>query len=799
MGDLRLALRSLRQTPAFTVSAIVTLALGIGAATAMFSTLNATLLRPFPYPGWEDIRSVRQTFLDGSVTSGRLAPVELNRVNENADSVRMAAGSRAVDATLIRPDGAPERVAMRGVTAGFFDLFALPMALGTRFTPEHHVAGGPDGVVMAHAVWRERFGGDPRIVGTTLRFAERELRVIGVAAPAFDVPRGTEFWVNLKLNPRSTAHDFEAFMRIEPGTAPERLDAELAAVFTALAKELPGPESGRAFIVTPLVDAVVGDLRPTLIIVFAATTLLLALACVNVTNLLFVRAVARAREMAIREALGASRARILRQLLVESLTLATGGALAGLAIAYAGVRLLLALGASELPRLDTVPFDGWVLAFTVAVLVICSLLVGLAPAARLARTDVVMLINESSRTATAGRRTHAALGAMIAAEIALAVTLVAGAGWLIRSFDNLRRTDPGFTPAGRIVFDVDLPTGRYRSAAQLSAWFRELLPRIEGIAGVARAGSTAVFPLRADLEVVSPIAVGGRPPDPERQNTARQRIVSPGFFEAMGTPMVSGRAFTAQDGPDAAPVIIVNQAFARRFATGMDLSALEISFGFTRESLARLRPVVGVVRDVKYDSLAGDAEPAFYLSQEQFPSWSQSVVVSTSTADVASVVAAIRAEVAKSDPLLALDFELVPELVASMLSRQQVGMTLMVMFGGIALALATIGIYGMLAYISSQRRFDVATRMALGASPANIFWSSMNQATRVAGIGAAIGVAAAYGTGRLASSWLYEVRATDATILLIALAAVSAIALGASAIAARRASLVKPVSALRSQ
>jgi putative ABC transport system permease protein len=799
MGDFRLALRSLRQTPAFTVSAIVTLALGIGAATAMFSTLNATLLRPFPYPGWENIRSVQQEFLDGSVTSGRLAPVELNRVNDNAGSVHMAAGSRALDATLIGPDGAPDRVAMRGVTAGFFELFALPMALGTSFTPEHHVTGGPDGVVMAHRVWRERFGGDPRIVGTTLRFAEGALQVVGVAAPAFDVPRGTEFWVNLKLSPRSTAHDFESFMRLEPGTAPGRLDAELAAVFAGLAKELPGPESGRAFIVTPLVDAVVGDLRPTLIIVFAATALLLALACVNVTNLLFVRAVARTREMAIREALGASRARILRQLLVESFTLATGGALAGLAIAYGGVRVLLALGASELPRLDTVPFDGGVLAFTAAVLVICSLLVGLAPAARLARTDIVALINESSRTATAGQRTYAALGVMIAAEIALAVTLVAGAGWLIRSFDNLRRTDPGFTPAGRIAFDVDLPTSRYRSGEQAAAWFRDLLPRLEGIAGVTRAGSTAVFPLRADLEVVSPIAVAGRPPDPERQKTARQRIVSPGFFEAMATPVTSGRAFSAADGPNSTPVAMVNEAFVRRFAAGMDRSTLAIAFGFTPQMLSRLRPVVGVVGDVKYDSLATDAEPAFYVSQEQLPSWSQTIVVSTSTPDVATVVAAIRAEVAKSDPLLALDFEPVTGLVASMLSRQRVGMVLMIMFGAIALTLAAIGIYGMLAYISSQRRFDVATRMALGASPANIFWSSMNQATRVAAIGAAIGVAAAYGSGRLASSWLYEVRATDATILLIALAVVSVIALGACAIAARRSSLVKPVSALRSQ
>jgi putative ABC transport system permease protein len=798
MGDFRFALRSLRQTPAFTLSAVVTLALGIGAATAMFSTLNATLLRPFPYPDWEDIRSVRQIFLDGSVTSGLLAPVELARLNETAGSVRIAAGSRAVDATLLAPDGSPNRVLMQGVTAGFFELFGLPMALGTSFTPEYHVTGGPEGVLMAHRVWREQFGGNPRIVGTTLRFADRDIRVVGVAPPAFDVPRGTEFWVNLKLSPVSTAHNLESFMRVEPGTTAERLDTELTAVFASLARDLPGPETGRAFMVTSLVDAVVGDLGPTLIVVFAATALLLVLACVNVTNLLFVRAVARTREIAIREALGASRARILRQLLVESLTLAAGGALVGLAIAYGGVRLLLTLGASELPRLDTVPFEGSVLAFTAGVLVISSVLVGLAPAARLARLDIVTLINESNRTTTAGKRPYAAMGAMIVAEISLAVTLVAGAGWLIRSFDNLRRTDPGFRSAGRIVFDVNLPTARYRESDQATAWFRELFPRLEGIAGITRVGSSAVFPLRSELEFVSPVAVAGRPPDSERAITARRRIVSPGFFEAMGTPMVSGRAFTEEDGPTAAPVAIVNEAFVRRFAAGMDVSSLRIAFGFP-PTPASARPVVGVVRDVKYDSLAAADEPAFYLPQDQLPAWSQSVVVSMSTQDVASVIAGIRAEVAKLDPLLALEFESVPQLLASMLRRQQVGMALMIVFGAIALTLAAIGIYGISAYVSSQRRFDVATRMALGASPSNIFWSSMSHAARIVGTGGAIGLAAAYGTGRLASSWLYEVRATDAAILLIALAVVSAIALAASAISARRASLVKPVSALRLQ
>jgi putative ABC transport system permease protein len=800
MGDFRFAVRSLYRTPAFTLAASVTVALGIGATTAMFSTLNATLFRAFPYPAWEDIRSVRQTFLDGSVTSGLLAPVELVRLNESAQSVRVAAGSRVVNATLLRPDGSPDVVAVQEVTEGFFDVFAMPMALGNAFTHQHHVAGGPNGVVMAHHIWRDQFGSNPGIIGMTLRFAEgAERPVIGVAAPGFDVPRGTDFWVNVRVNPVSTAHNFESYLRVEPGTPAERLDAELAAVFAGLARDLPGPETGRAFIVASLVSAVVGDLRPTLIVVFAATGLLLLLACVNVTNLLFVRAITRTREIAIREALGASRARILRQLLVESLIIAAIGALAGLVIAFGGVRALMTLGASELPRLDSVPFDGLVIAFTVLVLATSTLLVGVAPALRLARLDIVTLINENSRTASAGGRTYATLGVMIVAEVSLAITLVAGAGWLIRSFDNLRRSDPGFSSAGRVVFDVDLPTTRYPTSDQAAAWFRDLLPRLAAIPGITGAGAISLFPLRSEVEFVSPVAVAGRPPDRERAITASRRIVSPGLFATMGTQMVSGRAFTSQDGPTAPRVAIVNEAFVRRFAAGRDASTLRISFGFPGPDPASERPVVGVVRDVKYESIAAEPEPAFYLPQDQLPVWSHSVVVSTSTVDPASVIPAIRAEVTKSDPLLALEFEMVPDIVASTLSRQQLGMTLMIVFGVIALTLAAVGIYGISAYVSLQRRFDVATRMALGATPSNIFWSTMGQAARTAGIGAAIGLAAAYSTGRIASSWLYEVRASDAAVLLMALAIVLAITLAAGAISARRASLVRPGSALRSQ
>ena len=399
LQDLRFAIRMLWHVPAFTLAAVSTLALGVGATTAIFSAANAALLRPLPYPNSQDLRTVRTMFTDGNVTSGRVAPVELTRLNDRSLPIERAAVSAKFDVTLLLPDNKPRAVIAHGVSDGFFELFGLPHTLGRGFIPEHYQANGPSpAVIISHRLWREVFNSDPAVVGKPLRLAQGSPTIVGVAARDLDVPQGNDIWFTMRFDPNSVAHSYDGYMRVRPGTSDEQLRSTLEVVAQGLGRDYPGPETSRAFIVTPFVDAMVGDLKPTLIIVLAATGLLLLLACVNVTNLLLARGASRVREMAARAALGASRGRLVRQLLTESAVLAATGAIAGLALAFIGVRALLTYGASKLPRLEAVSFDTSVFLFVLLALVASALVVGIAPAFQLARTGLETLLNESGRS-----------------------------------------------------------------------------------------------------------------------------------------------------------------------------------------------------------------------------------------------------------------------------------------------------------------------------------------------------------------------------------------------------------------
>ena len=414
LQDVRFALRSLRRSPAVPLAAIVTLAIGIGATTAIFATLNAVLLKPLPYPAAEDLYNIRTTLVDGRVTTGMLSNGEVSRLNDPQSSILRAAGMQTADLTLLHEDGTPQHVKIYGVTEGFFELFGLPMTLGG-FTHQHFVRpappapntppvpGTPPVVVISYRVWQDLYRGDQAIVGKPIRFAEVATTIAGVAPRDFDTPHGGDFWFGQHLDKDDINHFFDGFMRLKPGVTLERANAEMAAVMAGLARDFPAPDLNRASVTKPLVASVVGDLGPILIIVMSATGLLLLLACVNVANLLLARGAARAREMAVRVALGAARRRIVRQLLTESALLCGVGAIAGALVAYASVRALLILGASKLPRLDGVTFDGRVLLCVLATVVVSVLLVGFAPALRLAGTDVRTLMNESGRATSGGR------------------------------------------------------------------------------------------------------------------------------------------------------------------------------------------------------------------------------------------------------------------------------------------------------------------------------------------------------------------------------------------------------------
>jgi predicted permease len=812
LQDIRYAIRKVVEAPTFTLAAIATLAIGIGATIAIFSTVNATLLRPLPYPHPETLIALRTRYADGRVTTGLVAPAEIARLAQAGGSIDRAVGiaSSSFDVTLLRENAPPMHAAVFAVGDGFFELFGLPMTLGSGFTHEQQTpvanapgaapqAGPPPVVVLSHHAWIDWFGGDPTIVGRTIRFAELNAIAVGVAARDLDVPQGGDFWINGRLNPQDVGHAFAAVLRVKPGTTIERLRSEAAVVMRGLARDYPASDEGREFVPEPLVNAIVGDLRPTLLVVFASTALLLLLACVNVTNLLLGRGAARSREIAVRTALGANHGRIVRQLLTESFLVTCLGAIAGLGLAYGGVRALQTLGASKLPRLGAIPFDGHVLAFAGLLLIVSGVMLGVAPAIRLARTDLKALMNESGRSTTGGRATVRIMGAMTVAEVALALTLVAGAGWLVESFSRLRHTDPGFVAAGRLMVDVRPNPQGVRGPDQTLAWTRTLFDRLRAIPGVTAVGSTAAFPLRGQLDGSVFVQFRGEPFDAARPPGARLRLVSPGFFAAMGVPLVSGRDFTADDRQNTARVAIVNREFAKRYLQGRNPLETAFAFGYPTIDTNTFRRIVGVVGDIRYRSVAEEPEPSFYVPQGEFPFPRQTVVVATAMADPTSIAPPIRREISALEPQLAFDIGTVTDFVASTLTRQELGMALMLIFGATSLALAAVGIYGVIAYASAQQLGEIATRLALGATPLEVFWLMMRRGQALAIVGAGVGLAAAYAGGRVVAAFAYGIRAADPFVLTMALGVVLIITAVATAIPATRASRVDPVEALRGE
>jgi predicted permease len=797
LQDLRFTLRHLRKSPGFAFSAILTLALGIGATTAIFSTVNAALLKPLPFPKPGDLYGLRTTLTDGRVTTGLLSPIELGRLNAPGISIERAAGTLQNDLTLLRDDGEPMKTQVFAVSEGFFELFGLPMTLGG-LTPDSYVANGPPkAVIISRRAWRDIFSSDPSIVGKPIRFAEITMNIAGVAPEGFDVPHNADFWAAIKFNPTDVSHSWEGYVRLKPGSSLAQAKGEMASIMNGVAKEFPASAKNRIYVMKPLVDQIVGDLSSILLVVLSATGLLLVLSCVNVTNLLLARGAARAREMAVRVALGASRARIVRQLLTESAILATVGAASGLALAYGGIRLMMSAGAGKLPRLDAVSFDSNVLIFALITMAVCGVIVGFAPALRLAATDLKTLMNETGRSASGGRATGKWLSVLMVTEVALSVMLVAGAGWLVRSFANLRTVDPGFKAEGRIIFDASFQGPNFQNPQAVDAAFQELEGRLRQQPGVVAVGASANFPLKLQPESSLLMQFKGEPFDATNPMGTRQRIVSPGFFNAMGTKVLAGRDFTDADRQGTAPVAVINKTFAQRYLKGRDPIGIHFLSGYPNIDPQSEVEIVGVVDDIRQKTIVDPAEPSYYTSDRQLPARRRTIVVNTNLSDPMSLQGAIRAEMRKSNPQAAVDITTLSSLVGDGIQRQALGMRLMLIFGIAALILAAVGIYGVIAYAATERRGEVATRLALGATRGTVFWLIMRRGRTLALIGAGIGLAAAYIGGRVIASRLYQVSASDPWILGAATLVVAAIALGATVIPAFRSSRLDPVNVLR--
>ena len=801
LQDLRYAARTLARTPGFTAVAIATLALGIGATTAIWSVVDAVLLRPLPFPAPERLAAV---WMSGGSGGERYPMSEADLRDWRARNRAFAQVSAYVETRLaLTGEGEPELLSSAYVTSNFFATLGVRPFLGRGPLPEDDRPAAAAAVVLSHGLWQRRFGADPRVVGRTIALDGRQRTVLGVMPAGLAFPPGgdgpVELWTVLKDEPprRRGPYFLNGVARLAPGVTLDQAQAELAVVGRAIERDNPLSNAGATFLAAPLAADLVGNVRPALLVLLGAVGFVLLIAAANVANLLLVRAAGREREMAVRAALGAGRRRIARQLLTESVLLAAAGAGAGLLLAWWGVELLPRLAPAALPRLDGVALDGRVLAFTALLTLATGLLFGLAPALQGSRRDLHAGLKEGSRGSEShGRRRLRRL--VVAGEVAAALVLLVGAGLLLASYWRLQGTSAGIRPEGVWITQIELPTARYAEDRQVIAFYRELLARIGALPGVRSAGVGISLPPHM-LTMTDGFTPEGHTVPPGRSAPlAVLDFVSPGYFQALGVPLLAGRPFGPADREGAPGVVLVNRTLARRyFPAGAVGRRLKVG-GPERPDNPWME-IVGVVADVKYGGLAAPAEPAYYLPTGQAASHGMRLVVRADAAAAAGLAARLRQTIRGLDRDLPVEPVLpLRSLVAESIAAPRLRTLLLGAFGALALVLAAVGIYGVLAYTVAQRTREVGIRMALGAGRGGVTRLVLSELLGVVLGGLAVGLAAAFALTRLLRSLLFEVAPTDPRIFVGVPLLLAACALLAAYLPARRAARVEPVVALRS-
>jgi putative ABC transport system permease protein len=802
--DLRFGGRQLVKSPVFTLVAVLTLALGIGATTAIFSVVYGVLLRPLPFQAPEQL--VRPAFVDpGGETHGAFSP--LNFVDFRAASRTLADVTSVENGTLnLSGDGGePERLPAALVGANFFKLLGIRPLHGRTFAPGEDRAGAPRVAVISEKLWGRRFGTDPGLIGRSLNLNGQPYTVIGILKKGVQLPSATEVWVPKVFSPNEMkqrgAVYFSALGRLAPGVTLTRARAEADVIGRRLSAQYPKANASyfKTMTVDSLEERMLGDTRKPLLILLGAVACVLLIACVNVANLLMVRAAAREGEIAVRAALGAGRGRIVRQLLTESLVLALAGGAAGAALAAWLVRMLITLGPRGIPRLDQARVDGVALLFALGISLAAGVLFGLAPALQTSRTDLGGVIREGAR-GSKGRTGTRARGLLVVVEMALAVVLLAGAGLLIRSFAQLQSVDPGFRPERILTFNLELPDGKYSDDAKMRAFTTALLERVQHLPGVTAAGVTVYgLPLSGADEVLS-FSVAGRPPAPPgKEDSMRFAMATPDYFRILGIRIVRGRELNAQDRSGGQQVVVINEAAVRQFFPGEEPLGKRIDLGWKDHGEVRGGTVVGIVADFKQDALEQKIDPQIFLPYDQAPLESLSVVLRT-PADPESLASAVRSGVRAIDPDLPVyGLQPLTGLITASMSRSRFYMLLLGGFAAIALVLAAVGIYGVIAYAVRQRTQEIGIRMALGASRDRVLGMVVGQGMVLALVGAAAGLVGAFVAARGLRSLLFEVSTSDpatyagVALLLVAVAAVAAY------LPARRAARTEPNLALRGE
>lgn len=800
--DLRYAFRQLAKSPGFTLIAILTLALGVGATTSIFSVVNGVLLRPLPFP--EPDRLVRVYPLQDNGKPGSFSVLNYLDWRRQSKTVDSASLLNTGSVNLTGTGGDPERLSGGFVSPEFFSVLGSPLLAGRAFAPGEDKPGAGKVVVLSEDLWTRRFGGDRSLIGRAIHLDGEPYTVIGIASRS-KWPAQTDLWMPFELTEEVLAPDnrgavyLAAVARLKSGVSLERSRAEARAIAARLAAQYPESNTGFRMDAVGMQEFMIGDVQRPLLVLMGAVLLVLLIACVNVANLLLARASARESEVAVRTALGAGRARIVRQLLTESVVLSLLGGAAGVALAVWATRALVALAPERTPRLQEVGVDGPVLLFTLAVSVITGLLFGLAPALKASRPDLGSVLKEGAR-GSKGRPAAFARNLLVVVETGLAVLLLAGAGLLLRSFGELIDVDPGFNPEGAIVFNLAPPDGKYGGNDQLRQLASSLLERMRKLPGVTAAGIGSFARPLDNSNFWITFEVDGRPtPPPGEEPAMRIAEVTPDYFEALELPIVRGRAFTEQDRAGSTPVVILTEAAVREYFPNEDPIGRHITLGWSEDGVSKGGEVVGVVRDFKQATLDRDADPQLFMPFDQTPLGFMSIVV-RSTADLGTVAAAAREQVRQVDPDLPLyELSTLEDLVTASVAQPRFYMLLLGGFAAVALIMAAIGMYGVIAYGVSQRSQEIGVRMALGATRDRVVRMVLKQALALAVFGAVFGLALALVATRGMESLLFGVSAVDPGIY-VAVAAVLVLVAGfASYLPARRAARTDPQLALRGE
>ncbi len=796
--DLRYGLRSLIKQPFFTVIALVTLALGVGANSAIFSVVNAVILRPLPYPESDRLMKMSQVKLSDPEKGGSVSYLNFKDWKAQGESFEHMAAIQSGDFTTKIGDVA-ERVQGMGVSSDFFPMLVVTPVLGRVFDAGEDRPGNQIALI-SHSLWQSRFGSDPNITEQTISIDAKPYTIIGVMPEGFNFSlreERAELWLPISfseswLNQRG-ANFLTILGRLKKGVSLEQAQSEMNAVAGRLADQYPDANAGEGVRVSYLYEEIVGDIRLMLIVLLAAVGLVLLLACANVANLLLARASARQKEIAIRSALGASRLRIIRQLMTESFLLALIGGGLGLLLAMWGLDVLISLSPEDIPRLGEIALDSRVTVFTLLVSVVTGLIFGLAPALQVSKLDLNETLKEGSRGASSGLRRNRARSLFVVAQVSIALVLLISASLMLRSFYRLQQVDPGFRPDDVLTMGIMLPDSKYKEPEEWRGFYDRLLEQIRTLPGVESAGAISTLPLAGSNMSMS-FEVEGRPPaSPADEVSANYRAVSHDYFKALGISTLRGRAFNERDNDKSPKVIIVNESFARIHFPGEDPTARRIKIGYN-DTVAE---IVGVVGDVKHKSLEADSGAEMYLPYQQTPWWFMGLAIRTrsNSSDIVAGVKSALANLDKDVPVY--DVKLMQEYLKKTVSKPRFNTLLLALFAAVATLLAAVGIYGVISYSVTERTREIGIRQAMGATRGDVLSLILRQTARLTAMGIAVGLGAAFAFAQVMKSMLYKVSATDPLTFIAIPLLLAGVALAASFIPARRAMKVDPIVALR--